>query len=179
MYRRWSTPQKFCLVFIDELKKQLFIALKTTINFEKKWKILLEISSFYTNLPKTTIAWGTVSVIWSDKIQNCKTWKKQQKVSSFYTSIPKIIIICYAVPDRCKCHFSFWAIFCPFTLLTVQKIKILKKWKKNTHTHTPGGTIIFHICTQNYEHIMYSSRDLVCNRQTDRWKKWHRGGCPT
>ena len=36
MYRRWSTPQKFCLVFIDELKKQLFIALKTTINFEKK-----------------------------------------------------------------------------------------------------------------------------------------------
>ena len=62
MYRRWSTPQKFCLVFIDELEKQLFIALKTTINFEKKWKILLEISSFYTNLPKTTIAW--VQFLW-------------------------------------------------------------------------------------------------------------------
>ena len=30
----------------------------------------------------------------------------------------------------------FWAIFCPFTLLTTQKIKILKNWKKNTHTHT-------------------------------------------
>ena len=25
----------FCLVFIDKLKKQLFITLKTTINFEK------------------------------------------------------------------------------------------------------------------------------------------------
>ena len=25
---------------------------------------------------------------------------------------------------------SFWTIFCPFTLLTTQKIKILKKWKK-------------------------------------------------
>ena len=25
---------------------------------------------------------------------------------------------------------SFWAIFCPFTPLTIQKIKILKKWKK-------------------------------------------------
>ena len=30
----------------------------------------------------------------------------------------------------------FWAIFCPFTLLTTQKIKILKNWKKHTHTHT-------------------------------------------
>ena len=26
--------------------------------------------------------------------------------------------------------WSFWAIFCSFTLLTTQKIKILKKWKK-------------------------------------------------
>ena len=25
--------------------------------------------------------------------------------------------------------FSFWTIFCPFTPLTTQKIKILKKWK--------------------------------------------------
>ena len=34
------------------------------------------------------------------------------------------------VHDRCNCYFSFWAIFCPFTPLTAQKIKILKKWKK-------------------------------------------------
>ena len=33
--------------------------------------------------------------------------------------------------DRCNCYFSFWAIFCPFTPLTAQKIKILKKWKKH------------------------------------------------
>ena len=31
------------------------------------------------------------------------------------------------VHDRCKCYFSFWTIFCPFTLLTTQKFKILKK----------------------------------------------------
>ena len=31
--------------------------------------------------------------------------------------------------DRCSCYFSFWAIFCPFTSLTAQKIKISKKWK--------------------------------------------------
>ena len=32
--------------------------------------------------------------------------------------------------DRCNCYFSFWAIFCPFTLLTTRKIKISKKWRK-------------------------------------------------
>ena len=31
---------------------------------------------------------------------------------------------------RCPCCFSFWAIFCPFTLLTAQKMKISKQWKK-------------------------------------------------
>ena len=30
---------------------------------------------------------------------------------------------------------SFWAIFCPFTPLTTQKIKILKKWKKAYRYH--------------------------------------------
>ena len=39
------------------------------------------------------------------------------------------------VHDRCNCCFSFWAIFCPFTLsppspLTAQKMKTSKKWKK-------------------------------------------------
>ena len=33
--------------------------------------------------------------------------------------------------DTCNCYFSFWTIFCPFTPLTVQKMKISKKWKKN------------------------------------------------
>ena len=33
--------------------------------------------------------------------------------------------------DRCNCYFSSWAIFCPFTSLTAQKIKIKKKWKRH------------------------------------------------
>ena len=32
--------------------------------------------------------------------------------------------------DRCNCYFSFWAMFCPFTSLTAQKMKVSKKWKK-------------------------------------------------
>ena len=43
--------------------------------------------------------------------------------------------------------FSFWTIFCSFTPLTMQKIKILKKWKKRLeissfHTSAPQITII-------------------------------------
>ena len=53
----------------------------------------------------------------------------------------------------------FWTIFCPFTPLKTQKIKILKKWKK-----TPGD-IILQMCTINYNHMMYDSWDIEGNRQ--------------
>ena len=33
------------------------------------------------------------------------------------------------VRDICNCYFSFWTIFCPFTTLTAQKIKISMKKK--------------------------------------------------
>ena len=36
--------------------------------------------------------------------------------------------------DGFSCYFSFWAIFCPFTPLAAQKIKI-KKNEKNTQRH--------------------------------------------
>ena len=37
------------------------------------------------------------------------------------------------------------------------------------------------MCAKNYDHVMYGSWDMVCNRQTGRqaerqidgWKKWH------
>ena len=54
--------------------------------------------------------------------------------------------------DRCNFYFSFWAIFCPFTPLTAQKIKIKKKMKKS-----PGDIIILHMCTKNYDQMMYGS----------------------
>ena len=70
------------------------------------------------------------------KKQNLKKWKKCLGISSFYTYIPQMKIIwCMVTEIRCTTDFfffffSFWVIFCPFTLLTTQKIKILKKWKK-------------------------------------------------
>ena len=66
------------------------------------------------------------------------------------------------VCDGCN-YFSFWAIFCPFTSLTAQKTKIFKKMKKN-----PGDITILHMCTYNYDQMMYSSRDTVLERWTKR-----------
>ena len=71
------------------------------------------------------------------------------------------------VCDRCNCYFSFLVIFCPFTPLTAQKIKILKKWKK-----MHGDIIILHMFTKNYDQMMYGSWDMLhkgrMDEQTDR-----------
>ena len=56
-------------------------------------------------------------------------------------------------------YFSFWAIFCPFTLLTAWKINTFKKWKK-------------HQCTINYDQMMYSSWDMVCGRYNCYFSFW-------
>ena len=60
------------------------------------------------------------------------------------------------VQDICDCYFSFWAIFCPFTSLTAQKIKIKNKKLEKL----PGDIIILHMCTKNYDQMMYSSWDI-------------------
>ena len=66
-----------------------------------------------------------------------RKWKKCLEISSFYNSVPKIMIIRYTFPEIWHVTdvitFSFWAIFCLFTSLTAQKMKIKKKKKeKNT-----------------------------------------------
>ena len=45
---------------------------------------------------------------------------------------------------------SFWTIFCPFNSLTTQKNQNLGKMKK-----TPVDIIILHMCTKNYDQMMY------------------------
>ena len=67
----------------------------------------------------------------------------------------------YGFSDR-ECNrqniLSFWTVFCPFTPLTIQKIKILKNWKKN-----PGYAIILYKCTRNLDHMLYCSLDMAHN----------------
>ena len=67
--------------------------------------------------------------------------------------------------DRCN-YFSFWVIFCPFTSLTAQKIKMKKKQKKNP------GDIILYKCTKNHDHMLYCSWDTArdrCNLYFSFW----------
>ena len=66
---------------------------------------MLEISSFYTCLPKATIIWGTVLKIWSETI--------------FF-----LLILDHFLPFYPSPHSS----------LITQRIKILRKWKKALET---------------------------------------------
>ena len=65
-----------------------------------------------------------------------KNFDKMKKIAgdiSILTMCTKTTIIWGTVPEKMsgKQNFLlFWTIFCPFTPLTTQKIKILKKWKK-------------------------------------------------
>ena len=89
------------------------------------------------------------------KNQNFEKMKKHLEISSFYTSVPKIMIICYTVPEIwCVTDVSFIFHFgLVFALLPPNNPKeTIIKMKE-----TPGDIIILHICTKNYDHMMYSS----------------------
>ena len=90
--------------------------------------------------------------------------KKCLQILLFYTWVPKVTIISCMVPGymehKGQTFLSFWTIFCPFTPLTTQKPKFLKKWKKNIWRYYH-----FKICTINDNHMMYGSWDMETNRQ--------------
>ena len=88
-----------------------------------------------------------------------KTSKKKKKKKK-----KKIMIICSTVPQIwCVTDiiffFSFWAIFCPFTPITAQKMKISKKMEKPS-----GDTIILHNSPKNHDHMLYCSLYMVHDR---------------
>ena len=62
--------------------------------------------------------------------------------------------------------------FLPFYPPNNPKNQNFKKMKQK-----PGDIIILHMCTKNYDQVMYGSWDIVRDRrtakQTDRQKKWH------
>ena len=139
-------------------------------NFEK-WKNLLEISSFYTYVPKITIMYGSWDTEWDRQnflsfwvifcpFNTCappnvpenqnfgkKKWKCLEILSfcTYMCTINEDNMIYGSWNRRYiqqKC-LSFWAILYPFSPLTTWKIQILKLKK------TPGDIIILEICTIN------------------------------
>ena len=131
-----------------------------------------------------TVIWCIVPEIWSavDKIF-CHFWlffalttRNNPKNQNFekLKEMPRDIIILHmcTINDNhmmyssynMKCDrqnfLSFSTVFCLFTPLTTQKIKILKKMKKKS-----GDIIILHMCTINDNHMMYGSWDMKHDRQ--------------
>ena len=114
------------------------------IKLLKKWKTHMKISSFYICVPKITIIWCMLPVIWVQHTIFCHFgsffallplyWppkiKNREKIRRYF-----LFRMCTINKDswdirRNRQKFSsFWVIFCPFIPLTNQKIKILKKWK--------------------------------------------------
>ena len=103
------------------------------------------IYGYEISTPPDRVFWSSWSIFctftpltaWKKKLS--KTWKKHLEISSFYTSVPKIMITGYTVPGiwhvtDVTVTFSFWAIFCLFTPLTAQKIKMKDMKKKKTTT---------------------------------------------
>ena len=116
------------------------------------------------------------SLLTNWKIWILKKWKKHLEISPFYTKVPSNhdhMLYCSwdMVCDRYTFYFWFWSFLSLYTPNS-PKNKNLKKMKK-----THGYIIILHMYITNYDDMMFSSWDKVCNRRmngwTDRWKKWH------
>ena len=101
---------------------------------------------------------------------NPKNEKKSLQISSFYKSGLKIMIKCYTVPE-------IWFVTDVIFIFHFRLFFFLKM----------NDIIILHLCTKNYDKMMYGSWDIACNgrtdrctdtnrwrdRQMDRQKRWH------
>ena len=159
-----------------------------------------EVSSFNTSVPKILIIWYITPKIWhmadviifyfglflplclpnSLKNENFKKMKRKK------TSGDIILHECtknhdhmlyYSwdmVHERCN-YFLFLAVF-PLLPINSPKNQIFKKVKK-----MPGYIIILHLCTKNYEKMMFGFWDRVHDGRMDRptEKVTYRGGCST
>ena len=170
MWRTWGTSQNFLLPFIDELWKTW------KIRHLKRWKKLLEISSFYTCVTKTNHMRHSSSYTEWDRIfchfgpffarlpprpnkPENQTFEKMKKKT---TSGDVIILnlfnkkhdhMKYTYPDmecdRHNCNFRpFFALLPNYWL---QKLKFGKNVKKTL------DILSFYKCTINQDHRVYGS----------------------
>ena len=129
MQRRWGTPQNFCLTFIDEFEKQLFIKKNPVKWANKKFKNLNIYNAAFKKKKRKTpsdiiilhlctknlddmiysfwdieydrlklVIMGLSLLLYpvpikTQKIWILKKWRKLLQISSFYTHVPKTKII--------------------------------------------------------------------------------------
>ena len=168
-----------------------FISLSALkIKISEKWKICLELSSFYTKVTKIMIMCYTVLDIrhMVDVIvafhfgefvsfhspNSPKKWKFQKNEKTTRDII--ILKNCTKNYDYRLCCpemmcdgyncFSFWAFFLPFYPTNNPKYE---NFNKNEKTPTD---IILHMCTKNHDHMLYCSWEMArdtCNFHFSFW----------
>ena len=110
LYYAWDMAHDWCNCFFSfcAIFCPLTPLTAQKMKISKKWKKYLEISSFYTSVPKVIIICYTFPEIWR------------------VTDVTVFVFLFF---------FSFLAVFCHFTHLKAKKIKNFSKIKK---TKTPG-----------------------------------------
>ena len=181
-YKVWQAKTGNSTSFFALLPPPLLKSRK--IRIFKNWKKkLLEISSFYTCVPKTTIIWGTVPEIWSeiDRIfchfrpffppftplttAESKFWKNEKSnwICHHFTHCTNnhyhMMYVSWYMECTRHTFLSFWVTVCPFSPLLTPKIKIWKKCKNLVELF-----ILLHVCTINEDHMMYGSWDIRCDK---------------
>ena len=109
---------------------------------------------------------------YNPKTQNFEKMKKTpgdiSSFLSFYTGVPEIMIMCYKIPEIWRevifiFHFGLFFSFYPPNSPKNHNFKKVKIY-----------FIILHMCTKNYDQMIYSSWDPVrdgwSERQMDGWK---------
>ena len=145
MYHKWRSYDIWFLKYKVQ-RTEFFVILDHFLPFLilKKWKKCLDIPFYMCTINANHMMYDS----WDMKCD-------RQNFLSFYYMLHCSWVMAH---DGCNCYFTFWVIFCPFTLLISQKMKISKKWKKR-----PEDIIILHKCTKNHNHMVYCSWDMACD----------------
>ena len=113
------------------------------------------------------------------KIKILKKWKKRLNMYKCTKNHDHMLYYTWDKHMTGVILIFHFVLFLPFYTSNSPTNQNFTKLKK-----APGDNIILHICTKNYDHIMYGSWDMVCNRWTDRRthgrteKVAYTGGCP-
>ena len=102
------------------------------------WCMIPEILSAISQDRILLLSWAVFCTFTRPKIQKNKNFKKMKTTPGYIIIYHKCtqnydhMLYCFwdKARDKGNCYFSFWAIFCPFTPLTAQKLKISKTYKK-------------------------------------------------
>ena len=104
---------------------------------------------------------GPFTLLTTQKNQNFENLKKTSadiyhQFTQVYKNHDHVLYCSWGMAcNWCNCYFSFWFIFCPFTLLTDQKVKILRKWENARRYHN------FAVVFQNHYNLLHCSWDMV------------------